>query len=111
MNKFEEREKGFEAKFRFDQDFEFRVKARAVRLLGLWTAMRMGEDGTQANEYAHALVEMMTVQPATDLATKVARDLDNTVSAMAVAAKYHEMRGKARQELAQEYHGDVGDGF
>ena len=35
---FEDREKGFEQKFKHDQELEFKVRVRANKLLGLWVA-------------------------------------------------------------------------
>ena len=33
---FNEREKGFEAKFKMDEELEFKVAARRNKLLGIW---------------------------------------------------------------------------
>ena len=38
MRSFEDREKGFEAEFKLDQELAFRVTARRTRLFGLWAA-------------------------------------------------------------------------
>lgn len=38
MTGFDEREKGFEAKYRQDQEAQFKVKALRNKLLGLWAA-------------------------------------------------------------------------
>ena len=35
---FNERKKGFEAKFKMDEEMEFKVSARRNKLLGLWLA-------------------------------------------------------------------------
>jgi len=45
MTTFDEREKDFEARYRHDQELQFKVKARRNRLLGLWAAGRMGLTG------------------------------------------------------------------
>ena len=42
MKSFSDREKGFEAEFKRNQEFRFRVTARGNRLFGLWAAARMG---------------------------------------------------------------------
>jgi hypothetical protein len=57
MNTFEEREKDFEARYKHDQELQFKVKARRNRLLGLWAAGRMGLAGDAAASYAKEVVE------------------------------------------------------
>ena len=54
---FEGREREFEARFKQDQDLQFRVKARRNRLLGLWAAERMGLAGEAAQAYAKEIVD------------------------------------------------------
>ena len=41
MNTFDEREKGFEAKFKHDQDLEFKIRAKRNKLLALWAAEKV----------------------------------------------------------------------
>ena len=43
MKSFSDREKGFEAEFKRNQELRFRVTARGNRLFGLWTAARQGQ--------------------------------------------------------------------
>lgn len=57
MSAFDDREKEFEARFRHDQELQFKVKARRNRLLGLWAAERMGLSGDAAQSYAKDVVE------------------------------------------------------
>jgi hypothetical protein len=56
MTTFDEREKEFEARFKHDEDFRFKVTARRNRLLGLWAAERMGLSGAVAATYAKTIV-------------------------------------------------------
>jgi hypothetical protein len=56
MTTFDEREKEFEARFKHDADFRFKVTARRNRLLGLWAAERMGLSGEPADSYAKSIV-------------------------------------------------------
>ena len=56
MGTFDEREKGFEAKFAHDADLEFRVTARRNKLLGLWAAEKLGKSGAEADAYAKSVV-------------------------------------------------------
>ena len=52
MAAFDEREKDFEARYKHDQELQFKVKARRNRLLGLWAAGRMGLTEEDAKAYA-----------------------------------------------------------
>ena len=49
MTTFDEREKDFEARFKHDQELQFKVTARRNRLLGLWAAGLMGLGGEAAS--------------------------------------------------------------
>jgi hypothetical protein len=57
MPTFADREKEFEARFKHDQELQFKVKARRNRMLGLWAAERMGLGGEAAQAYAAAVVD------------------------------------------------------
>jgi hypothetical protein len=57
MTTFNDREKEFEARFKHDQELQFKVKARRNRLLGLWAAERMALSGPAAEAYAREVVD------------------------------------------------------
>ena len=57
MGAFDEREREFEARFKHDQELQFKAKARRNRLLGLWAAARMGLDKEAAQAYASEIVD------------------------------------------------------
>ncbi len=56
MTTFDEREEGFEKKFAHDEELRFKAEARRNRLLGLWTAEKLGMSGEAANDYARDVV-------------------------------------------------------
>jgi len=56
MTTFDEREKDFEARFKHDQEFRFKVTARRNHLLGLWAADRLGLLNDAAEQYAKEIV-------------------------------------------------------
>ena len=56
MTTFDEREKEFEARFKHDQELQFKIKARRNRLLGLWAAEKMELSGVDADAYAKSVV-------------------------------------------------------
>jgi hypothetical protein len=52
MSSFSERERGYEEKFKHDEEFRFRVGQRRNKLLGRWTAEKLGLTGDAAEQYA-----------------------------------------------------------
>ena len=56
MSAFDKREEVFEGKFAHDEEIQFKVLARANKMLGLWAAQQLGKSGPEADAYANALV-------------------------------------------------------
>ncbi|MGN6466854.1 MAG: DUF1476 domain-containing protein [Rhizobiaceae bacterium] len=56
MTGIEDREKGFERKFAFDEELRFRATARRNKLFGLWVAEKLGKSGADADAYAKTVV-------------------------------------------------------
>jgi hypothetical protein len=52
MTTFDTREKEFEARFKHDQELQFKITARRNRLAGLWSAQHLGLLGDAAEAYA-----------------------------------------------------------
>ncbi len=52
MTTFDEREHGFEAKYAHDQETAFKARARRNKLLGRWTAEKIGITGDANEVYA-----------------------------------------------------------
>jgi hypothetical protein len=76
MATFEDRKKGFEEKYRHDQELQFKVNARRNKLLGLWAAERMALSGDAAESYAKDVVAADFQKPGDDdVVQKVLTDL------------------------------------
>lgn len=75
MTTFDDREKAFEAKYRLDQEIQFKVNIRRDKLLGLWAAERLGLSGDAAKAYALSVVDAEFSEPDHDVGHKVMRDL------------------------------------
>jgi hypothetical protein len=76
MRSFEDREKGFEAEFKRDQDLAFRVTARRNRLFGAWAAEKLGLPADQVEPYARTVVDADFEKPGDgDVIEKVQKDL------------------------------------
>ena len=56
MSMFDDREKGYEGKWKRDEELRFKVTARRNKLLGLWAAQKFGMEGGDADAYAKSVV-------------------------------------------------------
>lgn len=105
MNTFDEREKGFEAKYKHEQETVFKVTVRRNKLLGLWVAEQLGLSGAEADTYAKSVVHADFEKPGEeDVLEKVMADL----SAKGVQISEHALRKRladfaqiARQQIAK----------
>jgi hypothetical protein len=105
MKTFEDREKDFEARFKHDQDLQFKVKARRNRLLGLWAAARMGLDETAAAAYASEVVEAEFAGGDAHVVEKVCADLAASGSGCTPAQVRFELghlHERAKRQIMQE---------
>lgn len=97
MTTFDDREKGFEAKYKRDQETDFKVVARRNKLLGLWVAEKIGLAGADADAYAKEVVASDFEEAGhEDVVRKVMADL----GAKAPGVTEKEVRGKMEDLLA-----------
>ena len=106
MASFDDREKGFEAKYKRDQDLQFKVQARRNKLLGLWAAEQLGKNGEAANAYAKDVVASDFEKAGdTDVLDKVTNDLMSAgvkIDAHAVRKQMDRLLDVAKQQLMSE---------
>ena len=102
---FNEREKGYEAKFKLDQDTEFRIEARRNKLLGLWLAERMGIPASEVDDYAKEVVVADLKEPGIeDVVSKVLKDIadrNSDVTEDQVRAKIVEFQAVATKQITE----------
>ena len=106
MTIFDEREKEFEARFKHDQELQFKVTARRNRLLGLWAAQHLGLLGDTAEAYAQKAVEAQ-LQPGgnKNVVDKLAADLgakDPTFTADRIRFELDHFAEQAKRQLMTE---------
>ena len=106
MTIFDEREKGFETRFKHDQELRFKITARRNRLLGLWAAQRLGLLGDAAEGYAERVVGAQ-LQPGgnKNVVDKLAADLgvkDPTFTAARIRFELDHFAELAKQQLMKE---------
>ena len=103
MSSFDERQKGFENKFKHDQETTFKVSARRNKLLGLWAAKQMGLTGAAADDYAKTVVMADMEKPGDDdVLQKVLKDLTDkgvAITAHRVRAEMDALLPEARKQI------------
>jgi hypothetical protein len=106
MPTFDNREKEFEARFKHDQELQFKVKARRNRLLGQWAAEKMGLSGDAADTYAKSVVAAEFDKGGDHhVVDKVAADLaakGQTVTAAQVQFELEHFTATAMQQVMSE---------
>jgi len=106
MSTFDEREKGFEQKYKHDKELEFKVNARRNRLLGLWVAKELGLPDGEADAYAKSVVMADFTRPGdSDVVEKILADCEQKGVAMTeqrLRKQMSEFLGAARQQVMSE---------
>ena len=103
---FNEREKGFEAKFKMDEEMEFKIAARRNKLLGAWLAEKLGLPESEHEAYAKEVVLADLEEPGDeDIIRKVMNDVENRgakVTETDVRLKLDEFLGIASKQIISE---------
>ena len=103
---FNDREKGFEAKYGRDQETQFKVTARRNKLLGLWAAEQLGLAGVDAESYAKEVVAADFEETGdADVVRKVLGDLTEkgvTADERTVRREMDRLMQTARQQINEE---------
>jgi hypothetical protein len=58
MTSFDQRENAYEAEFAHCAELRFKVRERALKMLALWAAERLGKSGQASEAYAQDIVAM-----------------------------------------------------
>ena len=105
MTSFDERRKGFEAKFVADHDMLFRITARRNRLVAQWAAERMKLTPAETDAYAKAVVQADFEEAGDDdVVRKIFGDLTAAnvdVDEASVRRALDEQTVEARRQLMQ----------
>jgi hypothetical protein len=98
MTTFDERERGYEAKFARDEELRFKAAARRDKLLGAWAAEKLGLEGADAELYSTELMRADLVDPShADPVKKVVSDLNGR----GVAVSENEVRAISFEFMAR----------
>lgn len=114
MNGLVDREKGFEAKYRLDEETRFKIAARRNKLLGLWAAERMGLSGDHAVDYAKEVVIADFTRPGDeDVLEKVLKDLTDKgldSTGVEIRQEMDKLTETARTQIMKEAGAQTGGG-
>ena len=103
MTNFNDRERGEEAKFAFDEENAFKIAARATRLLGAWAAGLMGLTAEEADAYRKSVVQADFEEAGhEDVIRKLLGDLTQAgsdVDEAQIRAKLEECTVEARRQF------------
>ena len=105
MTAFDNREKDFEARFKHDQELQFKVTARRNRLLGLWAAQHMGLSGQTADAYAKEVVDAEFKGGDRHVIAKIVADLlakGHPLTEAQVKFELDHLAEQAKQQVMQE---------
>jgi hypothetical protein len=106
MATFDDREKGFEQKYKHDKELDFKVNARRNKLLGLWAAQELGIPAGEQDAYAKSVVMADFEKPGDDdVVQKVLGDFKRKGVEMTehrLRKHMTELREAARQQVMSE---------
>jgi hypothetical protein len=103
MTNFNDRERGEEAKFAFDEENAFKIAARATRLMGEWAAGLMGLSAEEADAYKKSVIQADFEEAGhEDVIRKLLGDLTGAgsdVDEAQIRAKLEECTVEARRQF------------
>lgn len=99
---FNDRERAFEAKFAADAEAEFKVAARAVKLMATWAAGLLDKTGPELDAYvAEVILADFQEAGVEDVLRKLVTDLAGKADEATIRAKMGEQMIEARRQLSE----------
>jgi hypothetical protein len=105
MPTFEDREKEFEARFKYDEELRFKITARRNRMAGIWAAGKMGLSGSAVEEYARSIVDAEFAGGDPHVVEKLVADITakgQTVTADQIRFELDHFAATAKQQVMGE---------
>ena len=98
MNTFDEREKGYEKKFAYDEELQFKISARRNKYLGQWASKILGYDQEKEKEYIQSVIKADFEEAGDeDVFRKLKADLkDHNIVDEEIRKKMDELNEKAK---------------
>ncbi len=106
-------EQSYEAKFKLDQENQFKAEAKRNKLLGLWVAEKFGLSGDEAQAYAIEVVDADFEEPGIeDVIRKIDKDCDDrnvTISRDDLLKAVDKFYAQALEALGHEFPEPLGN--
>ena len=103
MNTFEDRTKGFEAKFKQDADLQFKLSAKRNKLIGEWASQVLQKENKE--EYIKEVRESALEKPGDeDIIEKIMKDFASNNQQLTrdeLLKKINDCEKKAKEELME----------
>jgi len=100
MTMFDDRDKGFENKFAHEEEISFKINARRTRLIGLWTAEKLGKPEAERDVYALQLLDsMVSNKSETALLDKLQAELGTKATLKEIRTELERLSQVARQQI------------
>jgi len=78
MNKFDDREKGFEKKFVKDEETQFKIQARSNKYLAEFVSIKLGKNEEEKKTYIQEIIKAdMEESGSEDVFRKIKKDFEN----------------------------------
>ena len=104
MNTFEDRTKGFEAKFKQDADLQFKLSAKRNKLIGEWASQVLQKENPE--EYIKEVRESALEKAGDeDIIEKLMKDFasnNQELTREELLKKFNECENKAKEELMEK---------
>ncbi len=109
---FRKREKGYEAKFKLEEEMRFKAASRRNKLLALWVAERLGMTSTETETYVQEVVHVDLDEPGVDdVVRKVVKDCAERnvpISEPELRAEIERLDAVAVKQIGEEYPDPLG---
>ena len=101
MSTFDEREKGYEKKFAYDEELQFKISARRNKYLGQWASKILGYDQEKEKEYIQSVIKADFEEAGDeDVFRKLKADLkDHNIVDEEIRKKMDELHEKAKSDF------------
>jgi hypothetical protein len=105
MSTFDKREEAFENRFAHDEELQFKILARANKLIGLWAAEKLHKSAEAAENYANALVSSdVAAHAQSGVLAQIHKDFVAAgvdQSEHQIARQFEDCRALAQQEISK----------
>ena len=112
---FRKREKGYEAKFKLDEEMRFKAASRRNKLLALWIAERLGMTSAETETYIKDVVRSDLDEPGiNDIVRKVVKDCEERKVPIAepeLRAEIERLDAIALKQIGGEYPAPLGPDY